>query len=523
MKLTIMATSDMHGYIAPTNFAERNQDLPFGAAKIYSIMKEIRKNTNGPVVTIENGDFIQGSALSYYIAKSPDHEVSELTQIINLMDYDVGIIGNHEFNYGLSYLKAAIKSYHHPILCANILNQDDTEAFGKPYTIIEKDGVKIAVLGLTTPYIPHWEKVETVKDLQFKSIVETAKKYVPELRGLADVVVVAYHGGFERDLATGEPTERLTGENEGYQLLQEVPGIDAFITGHQHREIAEILNGVPVIQPGYRGANLGVIELELEKTAAGFAVTSSLAEIISAADYPAAPEILSVFETLTPEVETWLDQPLGKVTGDMIIHDPMKARLVEHPYVEFINRVQMSASGADISGTALFNNEGRGFNPLITMRDVITNYIYPNTLAVLKITGADLRQALEQTANYFQLDDDGKIIFNPKFIMPKPQYYNYDMWEGFDYTLDLRNPVGSRVTEFSRNGQTIDPDETLEVVVNQYRAVGGGNYQMFSAEKIVREIQIDMTELIADYLKAHPQIEATVNHNFKILPTEGIE
>ena len=154
-------------------------------------------------------------------------------------------------------------------------------------------------------------------------------------------------------------------------------------------------------------------------------------------------------EIAEKELQTWLDQPVGEVQGDMKITDPMQARIVEHPYIEFINRVQMAASGVSISGTALFNNEGQGFNETITMREIITNYIYPNTLAVLKITGQDLRDALEQTANFLAIES-GEIVFNPAFIEPKPQYYNYDMYEGIDYEIDLRQPVGQRITKLAR-------------------------------------------------------------------------
>lgn len=516
MKLTILETSDMHGYILPTNYAEKGSDLPFGTAKVASKIKELREKAEGPVIQIENGDFIQGSPLSYFVAKQDHRGAKEITQVVNHMGYDVSVIGNHEFNYGLKYLEEAIASYSQPVLAANVLNKDGEPYFGKPYTILEKDGLKIAILGVVTQYIPHWEQPATVKDLTFVSLVETAQNYVPHLRELADVVIVAYHGGFERDLETGEPTEALTGENEGYELLQQVSGIDAFVTGHQHREIATKINGVPVIQPGYRGSFVGEIQLEIVEKNGQYVVTDSQAALHSVADAVPDPEILAMVAELNNEVEAWLDQPVGTVEGDMTIKDPMAARLAEHPYIEFINKVQMSASGAKISGTSLFNNEGKGFNNNITMRDVITNYIYPNTLAVLKISGQDLRDALEQTANYFILEN-GELIFNPKFIDPKPQYYNYDMYEGVDYVLDMRQPVGSRVVKLQLAGRDIQPADELEVVVNQYRAVGGGNYAMFSADKIVKEIQIDMTELIAEYLKQHPVIQATVNNNFEIL------
>lgn len=238
--------------------------------------------------------------------------------------------------------------------------------------------------------------------------------------------------------------------------------------------------------------------------------------MLATKDYAPDAELVASIAELSSEVETWLDQPCGKVEGDMLIHDPMAARLTEHPYIELINKVQMAASGAKISGAALFNNEGRGFNPTITMRDIITNYIYPNTLAVLKISGADLKAALEKTATFLSLVD-GQVIFNPRYVNPKPQYYNYDMYEGIKYTIDLRLPEGQRVTRLMFDSAPVEPTASYEVVMNQYRGVGGGNYAMFSPTKIVKEIQVDMTELIAEYLKKYPVIEATVNNNFTIL------
>ncbi|ELY8292825.1 bifunctional metallophosphatase/5'-nucleotidase [Enterococcus faecalis] len=516
MQIKILATSDMHGYIMPTSYSEKKMDLPFGTAKAATMLKKLRASAKGPVFQIENGDFIQGSPLSYYVRKAETHSVEAITKIINQMNYDVSILGNHEFNYGLDYLKETIASYQQPVLAANILGKDGQPYFGQPYVIIEKQGVKVAILGVTTQYIPHWEQPATVKDLTFKSVVETAAEYVPKLREEADLVVVAYHGGFEKDLETGEPTELLTGENEGYDLLEKVSGIDALVTGHQHREIATKLNGIPVIQPGFRGAFVGEITLEIEPMAKGYRVIGSDAAIHPVGNEQPDTEVLALTTALHDEVEEWLDQPVGNVEGDMTIQNPNAVRLKEHPYIEFINNVQMASSGTDISGTALFNNEGKGFNNQITMRDIITNYIYPNTLAVLRVTGQDLREALEQSATYFVLEK-GQPIFNPKYVDPKPQYYNYDMYEGIEYTLDLRQPFGERVTKLNYHGKAVQAEDVLEIVTNQYRAVGGGNYQMFQPEKIIREIQIDMTELIAEYLKKHPIIQASTNDNFKVI------
>ena len=519
MKLTILATSDIHGYIRPTDFSTKLQNKPFGALKVATVLKKEKETARGPVLTIENGDYIQGSPLSYFIAKhrkklNPD----DLATVFNMMAYDVGVIGNHEFNYGKDYLVQAIEAANYPVLAANILNESGEPAFGKAYEIIKKDGIKIAVLGLTTTYIPNWEHPSHIKGLTFKNGVETAKDWVPHLRALADVVVVSYHGGFEKDLETGEITEPLTGENEAHQLMMDVPGIDALITGHQHRLIATKINGIPVIQPGYRGEAVGKIVLTLKKNGQGaYFVSHSEASLIETGKAIPDAAITKRLAALFEETDDWLDQPLGRVEGDMSIQDAHRVRAVEHPYVEFIQKVQMEATGTDISGTALFVNEGKGFGEQITMRDVVTNYTYPNTLAVLKVTGADIRAALEHSATYFKAGEDGSVRINPDFIHPKPQYYNYDMYEGIDYTINAKKPSGERIVQLMYHGKDIQPDDELEITLNQYRAVGGGNYPMYTADKIIREVQIDMSELIADYLVKHPVIKATTNQNFKVI------
>ncbi len=503
MKIRILETSDLHGFVLPTNFTEREMNLPFSMAKAKSKIDEltaVAQEQGEIIVKIENGDLLQGSPLAYYLAKKSSRGIKDLVNVTNSFGYDVGLLGNHEFNYGIDYLKSYVNQVNYPILAANVLNNEGQPAFGPAYKIIEAQGVKIGIVGFLTQYIPHWEKPSIIKNLTFQSILTTAKDILPDLRQSVDLLIVAYHGGFERDLQTGLPTESLTGENEAYQLVEEYKDyIDALVTGHQHREIADHLFGVPVIQPGYRGAFVGEIELELDNHKK---VVASNARLHKTENCKVSSEVNQLISDVSEEAEDWLDQPMGEVHGEMI---------------ELINKIQMEATGTEISGTALFNNEAKGFAKEITMRSILTNYIYPNTLAVLRVTGADLKAALERTAEHLELDKSGEIVFSPRFIEPKPEYYNYDMYEGVEYAIDLQKEIGQRIVRLNFKGHQVKDDEILEIVVNQYRAVGGGNYPMFSADKIVREITVDMTELIADYLKKHPIIEASVNHNFTVL------
>ena len=201
----------------------------------------------------------------------------------------------------------------------------------------------------------------------------------------------------------------------------------------------------------------------------------------------------------------------------MTIENPLACRLADHPFMEFVNRVQMEAAGVDVSNAALLSEASKGFAGSIALRDVLTNFMYPNTLTVLRLTGKDIRKALEQTANYFVLDTDGEITVNPVYIQPKAQHYNYDMWEGIEYELDIAQPVGQRVVKLTRNGAPLQDDAEVDVVMNNYRAGGGGDYEMYRGKPVVREIQTDMAELVAEYIQRHGTIHASCDGNWKVV------
>ncbi|MGH2067498.1 5'-nucleotidase C-terminal domain-containing protein, partial [Aerococcus sp. L_4] len=182
-------------------------------------------------------------------------------------------------------------------------------------------------------------------------------------------------------------------------------------------------------------------------------------------------------------------------------------RIHDHPYVEFVHRVQNYYGQTEISAAALFNNDAKGFPNAVTVRDVLNNYPFPNTLAVVKITGAELKAAIEQSAEFFILNEDQEIVMSKDWLYPKPKPYNYDMYEGIDYIIDVSKPIGQRVTKLNYHGQPLDLEAEFEVTLNQYRAIGGGDYHMFDSSKIVREVNMEMNQLIPHYLETHQEIK----------------
>lgn len=518
--LTILSTSDTHGFIFPTNYVKLRAHMPFGLIRTATVLSQAQKAATGPVITIDDGDFLAGSPLAYYVAQvQHPADPLPLTRIYNQIHYDAAVLGNHEFEYGTDYLEQAINESDRPIVNANILDQAGRPLFGQRYRILEKDGIKIAILGLTTRAVMQWKNhADVTDDIKYHTAVSIAKELVPRLKKIVDVVIVAYHGGFEKSLKTGKLIESLSnGENEAYQLLEEVNGIDALITGHQHRKIATTLFGVPVTQPGYRGEAVGKITLDLTAKEGGYVVTAQSAHILDAKDAEYDINIANNSRELDKTVDYWLAEPLAHINGDLTFKSAQQARMRETAYTEFIQKVQLETMGADISATSIFNNEGHGFENPITMRNIMTNYVYPDGLALELISGKELKAALEKSATYFTLAADDEIIVNPAFYSPKLRHYNYDMYEGINYRINVSKPVGQRIDLLTYQGKPVKPDQIFKIALNRYRAGGGGHYDMYHADKIIAENKTPMSQLIADYLRQHPVVEATVNHNFKVV------
>ena len=518
-KLTILETSDVHGTVLPENYSD-NSYVNCGLAVLSTIIASERK-TNQSTLLIDNGDMLQGTALTYFHAKINNNMPNPMIEVMNLIEFDAAVVGNHEFNYGRDYLENAIKASNFPWLCANITKKATGESFtNKPYIIKTLDnGLKVGILGLTTKYIPNWENPETIRDLDFNDVVESANKWLDIMRKqeVTDINIVAYHGGFERDLETGKPSEKLTGENQGYELCTKVSNMDVLLTGHQHRVIENLyINGVLVVQPGYNGNCIGKISIDFVKSSGKWSIHKKMSSIIDANGRDVDKRILNSIRTIEAETQAWLDIPMGQIEGDMLIKDPMKARLKDNAFTEFINNIQMEAAKVDISNIAIFDNQCKGFNCNVTMRDIISNYKYPNTLKVIRLKGYDIKEALEKTAEYFSIVN-GEIEVSKAGGRLKLQHYNYDMWEGIDYIIDVSRPIKSRVTKINYKNYPLDMDGDYDVVMNNYRAGGGGNYLMFKGKTVIKDIPIDVAELIANYIFERKTIKATVNNNWKVI------
>ncbi|MCI5775270.1 MAG: bifunctional metallophosphatase/5'-nucleotidase [Aerococcus sp.] len=519
MKLTILETSDVHGYLTADSDINEGQFEDYGLTRVTAKIQEIREQSDHPVLLIDNGDTIQGSPFAAY-QHSIEQTPKAITDTYNTLGIDFWVPGNHEFNFGMDYLLTAKSQFESQTLCANILDRNGVPALGQPYEIREIDGVKVGIIGVTTAYIPHWEEPEHIEGLTFISALETCERWVPYLKEQrhCDVIIVSYHGGLECDPETGEPTETDTGENEGYAIATSGLPIDVLLTGHQHREIEAEINGIPVLQPGTRGHRLSRVDITVEPNDAGQTTVSTTHQLI---DCREIPEQDAMRQTLLPrvaDVQKWLDLPCGTVSEDLTVMEGLyEAQKHGNRYFDFINQIQMETMNVEISATSGFNDNVKGFSGDISMRDILQNYPYPNKIVTSQLTGRELKQVLEKNVEYFEIDDKGEIGINPSYLSPKYQAYNFDFYSGIDYTVDLTQPAGQRVQSVMFKGQELTDDQKLRIAYNQYRAGGGGDFPVFDQAHIVDKCEDEMPDLIARYVSEHSPVDLHVSGHLELL------
>lgn len=502
MKLAIYQTSDLHGYVYPTNYV-KEQSL--GLLKIGSYILNDEKNYDASL-KVDCGDLIQGSALAHYLSKQ-NLEKNPILEGLEFVGYDAYVIGNHEFNYGQEYLNSSYKSVEDKIINANI---EGLSFNTKPYEIFDFNGFKVACIGLTTSFIPNWEHEKNITDLKFLDPVSMYGKYEKELKESADYIIVCYHGGFEKSLdGTNTPTEKLTKENQASELLEKYDSIDMVLSGHQHRSFITEINGIVCAQPLHNGQKFSKIILDTETKEVSYELVD-----VSLLNDEVNEEMEKIFNNVENELKDYLDREIGEFDKDIIMDDIFEARLNGHPFINFLHQVQLEASGAEFSALSLFDS-AIGFKKNVSIRDVLINYPYPNTLMVLKVKGNKLKQAIEKAATYFVVED-GEVKVSNGFLVPKVQNYNYDTFGGFEYEIDLSRKFGDRVVSMKKYGVDIDLDKYYTVVMNNYRATNTSIYPSYENAEVVKEINVDISELIINYFLEHRNVKSIEKSNYII-------
>ena len=514
MKLVFLHSSDIHGFIFPTDYQKQNAySAPFGLTRLSSIIKQqLNKYGAENVIVTDSGDCLQGSPLAAYVHESNnDANLKAFAAYYNQINYDARCLGNHDFNFGLSFLKKYLTYSKAPFLNNNILaKKNDLPAFGQNYIIINKNGIKVGIIGITTQRIPFWEPADHVAGLNFMSAFEQVKQITAFLRPKVDVLAVLYHGGFEAEPHTGTRKEPHTGENEGYRILHEIPGIDVMLTGHQHRRLSLVERKTAIVQPGYRGEAIGKIVLDFDQQKKKIITMST--ELIDARNYEPDGKINDSSLSLEQQAQKWLDQPIAYLDEPALILNADEARIKGSPFINLLQDMQLYFTKADISATALMSETAQGFNKKVSMRDILLNYPFANQLCIVKVTGKELRNIVEYSLKFLTKENGGNITFDPAY---RNQLFNFDLFYPLNYEADIARPLGDRLIKFELNGHPILARKTYRLAVNNYRAMGGGFYPEYNVNKIEKTLDKDYVEMFKEFLTiGHPKVNFSRNYRF---------
>ena len=515
LHVVILGTTDLHGNIFPLDYYTDKPDNR-GLAKIATIIKQTRQE-NKNVLLIDSGDTIQGTPLEYYHNKKNNQPTDPMMLAMNTLQYDAMAVGNHEYNFGLQVLEKARSDAKFPWLSANTYNKGTNETHYAPYLVKEIGGVRIGVLGLTTPGVPTWENLPNYAGLEFHDPLLEAKKWVPVLRNKehADVVVIAMHMGLEQDLRTGEENPgQVQNENRAIAIAREVPGVDLIFMGHTHRDNPSVvINGVQLIQANYWGRHLARVDLYLEDDAKGWRIYARSARTIAVNDAVAPhQEILTLAEPYNRETQAWLSRAIGESAKELTASE---ARFRDTAILDLIQLVQLEAGKADVSMAAVFNPEARIAKGAVTVRDIAGLYVYENTLVVLEVTGQQLKDALEHSAKYFRPYEAGKTPAD--LVDEKIPAYNFDIAEGVTYTLNIGMPYGRRIENLQFQGKPLSPTQKVRLATNNYRVNGGGGYTMYKGAPVVYRSSVEIRELIIDWVERHKTIPTEPTNNWRIV------
>ena len=516
VQITILGTTDLHGNINPIDYYTNKPDNR-GLAKVATLIKRIRKEQPN-VLLIDSGDTIQGSPLESFHGRKNNAPKDPMMLVMNSLNYDAMTVGNHEYNFGLKVLEKARSEANFPWLSANTYDKAKQQTHYKPYIVKEVAGVKIGILGLTTPGVPNWDNPPNYAGLEFHEPVVEARKWVPILRDQekADVVVIAMHMGLQEDLSTGVMSPgQVQHENEAILIAKEVPGVDVIFMGHTHREVPSLyINGVLLTQANHWGRHLARADLYLQKAGTGWRMYAKSARTLPSDDrVEPDPEVVKIAEPYDRETQAWLSREIGDSPEELTARD---ARFRDTAILDLIQKVQLDAGKADVSMVASFNPAARIAKGPVSVRDIAGLYVYENTLVVLEVTGQQLKDALEHSAKYFKEYVPGKPASD--LVDEKIPAYNFDIAEGVTYDLDISKPIGQRIQNLRFHGQPLSMTRKLRLATNNYRVNGGGGYDMYKNAPVVYRSSEEIRELIIDWVEKNKTVPTKPNNNWRIIP-----
>ena len=517
--IRVLVTTDLHGNLLGYDYftaAKANR----GLAKLATLI-EAERREDPKALLIDCGDTIQGTPLeaSYQLAFAANKTklADPMMLAMNALRYDAMTLGNHELNFGLRNLNAARETAKFPWLSANTRAEAGAKPFA-PYVVKTIDGVRVAIIGITTPSIPLWEKPENYKGYKFIGGEAASREYAKIVREKekADVVLIASHAGLDRDIRTGKTFPNITpGENMVWDIAERVGGIDAIVFGHTHRTMVnQSINGVALMQPLNWGGSLGRLDITVDDADGAWKVTSKKGMLIPVREDTAEDKkIVAIAMPYHDVAERELNQRVAESPVDL---DGSNARDIDTALIDSIQEVQLHYAKADVSFAAAFNTNMRIRKGPMSVRELAALYVYDNELYAIEGDGKMVKDALENAARYFAPCPvegcNGKPRTNPAVIG-----FNYDMAQGVEYEIDPSKPEGQRVVNLKYKGQALAMDQKLRIAVNNYRYAGSAGYGMFTGAKLLWQSNAPIRDLMVEYYTRKKALPAKADNNWRVI------
>jgi 2',3'-cyclic-nucleotide 2'-phosphodiesterase (5'-nucleotidase family) len=515
--LVVAATTDVHGRLRGWNY-ESNRDDPIrGLSRAATIVDSLRRVAPGRVLLLDAGDLLQGNALTHVAARvSPATTPHPVIAAMNAMRYDAVAIGNHEFNYGVPFLERAIREARFPMLAANAYHPDGGRAF-LSWTMVERGGARIGIVGATTPGSMVWDRDNLAGRIVIRDIVPSLQAAVKDVRAAgANVVLVTVHSGLNEPSSYDTVSTGVPSENVAARIAHEVPGVDLIVYGHSHREMADtLINGVMLMQPKNWATSVAVAHLALVREGTTWRIVGRQSRLVQAAGHAESPAVLAATDAAHRATVAWVNTPIGRTP---VAWRADSARVVDTPLIDFILEVERRAAGSDLASTAAFSLDASLDSGTITAARLQALYPYDNTLRAVRITGRQLREYLEQSARYYRTTPQGVSVDS---TVPG---YNFDVVSGVDYVLDVSRPIGQRVTRLERDGRPVQPTDSFTMALSNYRQTGGGGYAMLGGAPVVYDKQQEIRQLLVDEVRRRGTIAPAdyFTRNWRIEPSAAV-
>lgn len=526
--LRIIETSDLHGAFFPYNFIER-RPMRGSMARVSNYVKKQREQYGDNLILLENGDILQGQPTCYYTNFVKTDLPNVAAEVVNYMKYDAQVFGNHDVETGHAVYDKWIRELQCPVLGANIIDDKTGKPYVKPYIILEREGVRIAILGMLTPAIPNWLHQNLWSGMHFEEMVASAKKWVTILREQerANVIIGLFHSGWDGGISTQHYNEDCS-----KAIAEEIDDFDIIFYGHDHREQSTTVNGTICLDPSCNAVKVAQATITLRNGR----ITQKMGEIVNVSDEPVDQAFMTHFQPQIDSVRTFVEQQIGTFAKPIRSRDSFFG---SSPFVDYIHELQLEHTGADVSFNAplQFNTEIK--EGPVYMSDMFKLYRYENQIYVLRMTGQEIKRMLEysydQWVGTMTSADDHIMLLSSEAQNDMQRYgfknltFNFDSAAGIDYEVDVTKPNGQKVhiLQFS-DGRPFVESEWYRVAMNSYRGNGGGELLTNGAgipldsipSRIVYMSERDQRHYLTEKIRREGNVEAKAFNNWRFVPEE---